>query len=290
MTTVSDRKPRSGVTAAEHETIIEAAIEGKTFAEIGRMHGVSRERIRQIVNKHTADGGAAAFADARKAAAHAVAVKAAQEAQAKVRTYVDAHPDATVPDILEHTGVAYADVSAELTPTEMLIRTSDKRDLPKASDETVLAVMQAVAALPFGNPLTTTFYDENYKDIAPDAVSSVRILQRFGTWREACQQAGVKMHAAPRKHYVRTWDEPALLEWVNVYLATTDKPTYAGLDTWLQEQRILTQKKVPSAQTMRNRFGMWRDIVKAAVAIGESSGESHLEASTDVTASDTDAL
>lgn len=116
--------------------------------------------------------------------------------------------------------------------------------------------MRRVAALPGGSPLSVAFYDR-HRD--PDALTSARIIQREGSWREACVAAGVAANKASRNSYRRKWSEADLLEWVRRYLAENAKPSYGRLSTWLREQ-----DDAPSANTIRNTFGSWSAVLEAA--------------------------
>lgn len=116
--------------------------------------------------------------------------------------------------------------------------------------------MRRVAALPGGTPLSVAFYDRHR---GADALTSARIIQREGSWREACAAAGVAANKASRTSYRRKWSEADLLEWVRRYLAEDEKPSYGRFGQWLREQQ-----DAPSANTVRNAFGGWSAVLEAA--------------------------
>lgn len=123
-------------------------------------------------------------------------------------------------------------------------------------NEQVVAEMRRVAALPDGSPLSVAFYDRHRGD---GALTSARIIQRLGSWREACAAAGVASNAPSRTSYRHRWNEEDLLEWVRRYLAEADKPSYADFSRWLRGQ-----PEAPSANTVRNTFGGWSAVREAA--------------------------
>ncbi|WP_277452815.1 hypothetical protein [Janibacter sp. DB-40] len=116
--------------------------------------------------------------------------------------------------------------------------------------------MRRVAALPGGTPLSVAFYDRHR---GAEALTSARIIQREGSWREACAAAGVAANKASRTSYRRKWSEADLLEWVRLYLAEDEKPSYGRFGQWLREQQ-----DAPSANTVRNAFGGWSAVLEAA--------------------------
>jgi hypothetical protein len=131
-------------------------------------------------------------------------------------------------------------------------------------EESMRTEMRRVAALPGGSPLSVSFYDRHRSELA---LTSARIIQREGSWREACTAAGVEANKASRA-YGRTWSRDDLLDWVRRYLAEEEKPTYTRLSAWLRGQ-----EGAPSANTIRNAFGGWSAVLEAA-STGAPKGES----------------
>lgn len=126
-------------------------------------------------------------------------------------------------------------------------------------EDAVLAELRRVAALPGGDPLGGPFFDANRAEGVPGAG---RLIQRFGTWREACEAAGVAAVEASRAHYGTKWTDDLLLGWVRDYLADPDATgSYSQFQAWLRERK---GDGAPSGQTVRNRLGTWNDILTRA--------------------------
>lgn len=127
-----------------------------------------------------------------------------------------------------------------------------------ATDDAVLAEIRRTASLPGGSPLTGSFYDSHR---SPGSVGSGRIIQRFGTWNDACRTAGVDAEERTRV-YRRGWTEEDLVAWTRRYLADAGPaPSYKDFQQWLREHKT---EGAPSAATMRNRLGTWVTIVELA--------------------------
>lgn len=130
------------------------------------------------------------------------------------------------------------------------------------TDEQILDGLQA-AAETHGQPLSVTQYDAYAA--GHDVVGRVRIIQRFGTWNDACLAAGLDVNAAQRA-YGKKWSTTSVLPFVAAYLGEATKPSYAGYTAWAREAA-----GAPSAQTVRNLFGSWSAATKAALGEDQES-------------------
>jgi hypothetical protein len=112
------------------------------------------------------------------------------------------------------------------------------------------------AAKVAGEPLSVGKYDKVRASV--DGPSAIRLIQRFGSWREACQAAGVRSGDAKRI-YARKWERSQIVELVRAYLATSPKVSFADFSTWLK--RI---PNAPSAATCRNVGISWSSLLESA--------------------------
>ena len=117
------------------------------------------------------------------------------------------------------------------------------------SDEQILNGIRQAAKV-HGEPLTADRYDTFFA--GNDLASTVRVIQRFGTWNAACAAAGLKVNPG-RPSYRRRWSEEQMLEHVADYLRSEgSRGSYAGYAAYARVVR-----DAPSAQTVRNVFGGW---------------------------------
>ena len=90
--------------------------------------------------------------------------------------------------------------------------------------------------------------------------TSARVIQRYGTWNDACRAAGIPVVERARSGRTARWDAAACTGWVRAFLAS-DAPgrSYVDFDRWLQGQ-----PDGPSAQTVRNTLGSWSQALERA--------------------------
>lgn len=131
-----------------------------------------------------------------------------------------------------------------------------RRRTPDFSDEEILAGLREAAA-ELGEPLSSDRYDIYCQ--AHRLVSSVRIIQRFGTWNGACSSAGLATRRS-RQNYTRRWTEEEMAAYVAQYLGSQGASgSYSGYAEWAKGV-----DGAPSGQSVRNAFGGWADAKDVA--------------------------
>lgn len=243
--------PRALLAPRESE-MLRRALDGEEFSLIGRDHGVSREWIRQVVKTHTGLS-ARDLKVKRDAARH----------QFKVQRVLDSardDPMAALDDLAGSSGLSVREVESVLGPAESARRRRERLITTSAERSRLLGNLRRVAELPSGTPLSGPFYDRN----RGDGVSAARLVQIFGTWAGACEEAGVEARQAPRTNYTQSWSEEDCLRWVHRYLETTARPTFAGYGAWAR-----AEEGAPSSGTVRLRAGKWITTVRNAYALAE---------------------
>lgn len=123
------------------------------------------------------------------------------------------------------------------------------------TDEQILTALRAAAGLVAG-PLSHGRYDALAHAVG--GPSSARVIQRFGSWRRACEAAGVES-GTPSRDYDRRWDRASVTDAVAQFLADEDDGTYAGYQSWAKGH-----SERPSGATVRNVLGSWNDAKAAA--------------------------
>ncbi len=228
--------------------------QGDTLAAIAHDFGLTRERVRQIIR--AAGGPSSATARAERAAKRAQADHAAAE---RLRDLYRRHPAASRSELAALSGVP-TDRIKDLLGDDARFLVSPKQRARQYSDDDIFSAMRAAAGL-FDGPLSHQRYASVSAEVGGPSVP--RILQRFGTWLQACEQAGVQAGRRPKREYHRKWSPGDVLGWVATYLGSPDCPgTYQGYDQWARGTI-----GAPSAATMRNTLGPWSDVKRAAALL-----------------------
>jgi len=253
--------------AAERERrnrrILEMRGQGLSLDRIGREMSLTREAVRQIITRLNGPSAAVVRRDRIRVAA---AGEAAQ--RRRVRSYIEKSPGCSLEELSEATDIDL-DSILPLIPDDLrrfvLIerRSSD-------SGQSRLAGLEAIRkAATYDWPLSTVRFDELNRLGEISGLGSVRIVQLFGTWSNACVEAGVESLAPIRDHYQSKWTDRDLLAYVADYLRSAKASgTFSDFEKWSS-----TRSDAPSGQTLRNRLGKWTKVKKQALdAMREEAG------------------
>ncbi|MDZ5619652.1 homing endonuclease associated repeat-containing protein [Nocardioides bizhenqiangii] len=128
---------------------------------------------------------------------------------------------------------------------------------PDYSDDQLVASIAAAAA-ELGEPLTAGAYDA-WQRGRSDAASPALVIRRFGSWIEACTQAGVATNKT--RSTSRRWSDDDVVAIVASYLRSPGSTgTFADYSAWAR-----AQDGVPSGATLRQRFP-WAEVKERASA------------------------
>lgn len=233
---------------------------GRTLDEIGKVFGVTRERVRQLMRKH---GGPDA-ASVRQAQiernrseehAHGMSVSAA------IRDVLADMNPRSVEEVATLTGIASEDTARcwpdDLAHLRLWAATAPEN---RWSDEEIMEAMRAAAVYEY--PLTSKAYTALLAVGQITGPSVPRIGQRYGSWTAACEAAGVEPGRTVRSHYQSKWSDQDIADIVRQYLLDPSAPNSAHrFDEW----RRVNVPDGPSFQTVRNRFGSWTEAKRRAL-------------------------
>lgn len=88
--------------------------------------------------------------------------------------------------------------------------------------------------------------------------SSAVVVSRFGTWRAALEQAGTPLPADTKPPRGRVISDAEIHAWISHYFAEATSLSWNQMTHWMRENGG------PSANTIRQRVGVWPAVVKAA--------------------------
>lgn len=243
------------VIATREAEMLRRALNGEDFSVISRSFAVSREWVRLVVKRYTGLS-AKDLKAARDAARQQFKV---QQLQDHALSDEQLHLD----ELAQRSNLSVREVEELLGPAESARRRRSRTVTHATERDQALAAIGRVASLPGGSPLSRTFYD-SHRD---EGLSSSRLMQMFGSWLAACEEAGVEGIKPFRDEYRRNWTRDDCLRWVHAYVTTVERPTFNGYDAWSRQQA-----GAPSGGTVRLRCGTWISTVRDAHSLGAEGG------------------
>lgn len=240
------------------ERIIAMYVSGSTLNAIGDYFGLTRERVRQILDRAGVDRrNMTEHTDAARLKimiAYGPMIDAAFEESRSINKVVDQFRD-TIP-------ARWVRMHLEGRRHETL-RTNTTPRL--WTNEQILTMLRDASS---GKGTLSIGDYQRWR--ASNTVSSRRppthtvISWRFGSWRNAVTIAGLA-DKAPKRAYTRRWERDDAMRAVTLYvdevLATGQRATFSGYDLWSRER-----PEHPSGAYVRHLTGMsWSQILRSVL-------------------------
>jgi hypothetical protein len=243
--------------------------DGLTLEEVGADIGLTRERTRQII----AELGISVRA-IRERTSNQAALNQKHLVKA-INLWIVEHPGCYLFEITDAFNISEAALKKMIPEMiRRLVLGGKSKNISKGSVKYTRE--QALTALRMAyelrnplmgmysvietRPLTGPFYDNSRKNGEIYGPSSQRILQVFGTWKEACEEAGVPSVDAPRDAYSLLWTDEQLIEQIAEFISTSENSSVESFDKWCRLDNTRS-----SAGTIRNQIGPWSDSYELAL-------------------------
>lgn len=248
------------VSAERDLSIIQLRMEGNTLDAIGKVHSLTRERVRQILHKYS-NHLSSLVEFMHEAAEEEQLLEVSENLVELFRQYGAVYKD----ELSKVLGLSYEE-SIRITPKKYQKLIIDKIDeQPSAAiwnKENIKIVLQKAGTYYF--PLKSSDYEHLVEIGEIKGPSTGTVIVVFGTWTEACRQAGVEHAQAARSEYVKLWTDEELLSFVVRYIkdeSTTGSVN--GYRPW-RERQI---DHVPSEGLIRNQYDSWSNARRKALEI-----------------------
>lgn len=249
--------------------IVSMRLEGKTLHEVSVEVGLTRERVRQIVNKFGPESKQTIdwIVDKRNVAKEEALADAEDAATAAIRDQmlqlISRH-GAVLPSELAQAFGTDEIAALALVPKEfrkLVIKESLLVGYqPEWSRELIVRSIKKAATYYF--PLSPGQYQYLISIGEIRGPSSSHLYARFGTWTELCVEAGVEPALPSRENYERLWTASEMLSFVRRYLLEEDTSgTVEGYSDWSVQQI----ERIPSVPTLQNEFGNWTNAKNRAL-------------------------
>ena len=245
------------------------AEDGLTLGEIGAELHVTSERARQIIKAL-----GVSIRTIRQQQSHKVVHNQATLRES-IDSWIKAHPGCYLSEATSALNVVEADVLKLCPQTlkRLVLGGKTKRDSDNHSTYSKEQILEALRkayesrnpsmsmySVNETQPLTGPYYDDLQKKGTIYGPSRPRILQIFGTWKAACEEAGVPSVDAVRDVYELRWTDEELIEQLAEFISSTESPVAERFDEWcrLDDSR-------PSYGTIRNQIGPWFESCELAL-------------------------
>ena len=238
----------------EIKAMYDQYVRGGTLRSIGRDYNLSYERVRQLFQEHGLVSDSVRMDSARR---YERILEAWERNDEIIDSYkLSGNADAVVQD----TGLRRAQVDTVLGAFKQRAtyrnRGGTQKGRVRYSDSTIMENLRT-AAEECGQPLTISAYNK-FAD-GKGYPTNLTIMNRFGSWHAACEAAGVKANQQrPRR---RVFDAEDCIAAIRQCTEENDGvvPSYMRYVDWAKGN-----SQAPSAPTIRNRLGSWKEALEAA--------------------------
>lgn len=225
-----------------NHALIRDVLDGATLDNVAMKYGITRQRAQQIVSRAGIKVRALRKAQITRAAREAVPVVAELWARGL-----------TIEEVVSETGLRYSTVNAALKilpDSARNARKTHKRTRVRrpniaqraAAEELMITRLKALASYYHRTPgmtLYNKFFGKN---------TSQNVVLMFGSWRLACEAAGLKPNTSPQGFGVETFSEQQIRD---AFTRITTKIGHAPTLREWDDNRI--PKVEPSGATIRRR-------------------------------------
>lgn len=258
---------RSAVVEARTAWMSEKRSAGASLKQIGDAVGLSRERVRQLLER----AGLPSFRETRtqlRDQRDLEEVLQAERLRGLILDIAKSMPGSSVGKIAREVGVSESVVRRHLTRmgTKLVCELRLSKTAKNWSNEQLLDVLRIASTK--STPLTVTAYSSLVTQKQVDGPTGQVFYMRFGSWLEACEAAGVQSGERVRSNYTRAWLDVDLEALVVEFLFSIERDgSFGDFQAWLQER-----PDSPSVATVRKRLGTWNEMKRKAIEQIVASG------------------
>lgn len=255
---------------------------GETLEEIAQDYGLTREAIRQIVQKTYGPGFDLVIKERKRERQ-----TSSQIIQDEVTNYILTCKGIRVSELQERFTELKPELIAELKPEikkYVDFEREAKSYTEQWSDQQILNSIAEAGTYFF--PLSRNDYEDLIKTGEIIGPSGALIMKRFGTWAMACSKAGIESHRT-NLTYTKKWSEREQSDFIVEFLESEIKgSSMAFYETWKKE----LNPHAPSSQLLRNTFGGWLEVISTGLRLlrEEWDKEDHLTKSLETNIQRTD--
>jgi len=242
--------------------ILDFRKKGFTLAEIGEQFSISRERVRQIIYKCVGKE-LDLYLNNREIEKQSLLEENLNEKINTIVDYVKSNKGVTLTKLLNEFEIEL-DFYQKFIPKNVAKFVLIKHEIGKGpakiwSNEDIVESLKNAGTYFF--PLSHGDY-EKLVDMGEIKGPSVPLIyKRFGSWTNACHEAGIETNKPVRSEYVLDYSDEEILNFLMRYF--NEEQTIGSIEDF-EKWRVAQNSKVPSIGLIRNRIGNW-GVVKEIV-------------------------
>ena len=242
--------------------ILDSRKKGFTLAEIGEQFSISRERVRQIIYKCVGKE-LDFYLNNRKTEKQSLLEENQNEKINSIVDYVKSNKGVMLTKLLNEFEIEL-DFYQKFIPKNVAKFVLTKHEIGKGptkvwSNEDIVESLKKAGTYFF--PLSHGDY-EKLVDMGEIKGPSVPLIyKRFGSWTNACYEAGIETNKPVRSEYVLDYSDEEILNFLMRYF--NEEQTIGSIEDF-EKWRVAQNSKVPSIGLIRNRIGNW-GVVKEIV-------------------------
>lgn len=233
------------------QTILEMRMAGFSLQSIANQFDLTRERVRQILLESS---HGIAIKDLRRRKK----IKVQQDTWDFVTLNWEQVKLLTVKELSIKLSVAQSKLRQILSPYQLTFLAANEDNTLEKKFSTLDCIKSLQQAQTYSFPLTTKSYSKLIASRDVSGPSLPLLLNRFGSWRDACKIAGVEAGEAARELYDQQFTNHEILCYIRNFMASQ-------LDgSWSIERYVEWREQhcpeAPSIASVRNRIGNWPQV------------------------------
>lgn len=253
----SDRRRRVVNNQDRDGLIIELRKQGLTLEEIGEKVNLTRERVRQVLRRDALGMDMDSIKREQEASKIDIEIKERQKIFAEIDKNWNLYSELTFSDLAIKVGVDEGKLKRSISRIQYvyLQANQESKTVKHWTDEQCIQSLKDAATFAF--PLTVLKYRRLIESGTIKGPTVALFWQRFGSWVNACDLAGVEYGDALRE-YDRTWTDRDLLRFVRWFMFQRKDGRWSiqNFETWSKEPEV----EGPSTGILRLRLGTWSEI------------------------------
>ncbi len=252
--------------------IIEYRKDGLTLDQIGKLMGVSRERIRQIIKSLGIELDLEQIKKERDDSVVSRFSKENRRIHDSIRANWDECKLKSIKTLATEFEISEARLAKCLSRIQYVyLKANQEYTISKAwTDSQCIASL--VNAATFAFPLTVLRYRQLLEERTIEGPTVAIYVQRFGSWVNACTLAGVEYGEAQRE-YDRTWSDSELLKFVRRFMYEREDGRWS-IEKY-EDWRKLPEVDGPSIGLLRLYLGSWSEIRVLALELNAPEFDMH---------------